>query len=295
MKAFGSIALFFGLGIAAFGDSVTFTFDKAGAIAALNPATATAADISTYMTAVLQAAGCIGCSVTVTDPTSPNKVYVDSTYTGENHVVGPNGNPVTLGTYEHAKDNTGASGIVNGLDANGAPIYDNFLSNVANSSSNGGSAILMTFSLSAGYSLGNGVSFDYEIFPDAGCQSSTNCPDPAEFEFKAGMNSLAYVNDFGVNGIVTAAFPDGNIVTAKDGVSTKNGGTTQTAAQWISTYSSSNPFASYNQLEFIDWPAAIGVDNLKLNFSRVPETNSILLLGTLALLLTPLVRRFRKA
>src|SRR5882724_8358127 len=106
MKLFGSFALFLGLGLTAFGDSVTFTFDKAGSIAALTPSNttqntgATKTDISTYMTAVLQAAGCVGCTVTVSEPNSSNnKVFVDITYTGEDHVVGPNGNPVTLGTY----------------------------------------------------------------------------------------------------------------------------------------------------------------------------------------------------
>lgn len=285
MKIFGCAALILGFGLSAFGDSVTFTFDKSGSVAALTPTTSTNTDIGNYMTAVLQAAGCIGCTVTVTNPGGAHRVYVDDAYTGESHVVGPGGSPVTLATYENAQDNTGLGGTKNTTN-------DNFISNISDGSSSGGNAILLTFSLPTGYSLGNGVSFDFEIFPDAGCQAKGSCPTPATFEFKAGENSLADVNDFGTNGVLTAAFPGAG---DPNGSSTKNGSTTQTAAQWIGTYSSSSPFASYNQLEFIDWPAAIGVDNLKLTFSKVPETSSVALLGTLALFMIPLVRRFRKA
>ena len=107
-----------------------------------------AAAVKTYMDGVLGAAG----SVAVT---SNAGAIVNNSYTGDNHVVGPGGVSVTLGTTDggvpHAAPN------------------DNFLY------THGGTYIQMIFS---GLTISD-VSFDYQIFPDDTCSNvnlPTSCP-----------------------------------------------------------------------------------------------------------------------
>lgn len=314
MKSFKVALLFAGAGLVVFGDSVaTFNFNSLGSIQTNNVSTNTT--IQNYMTGVLQAAGCVGCTVTVTDGTHGGVVFADQTYTGDGYVVGPyssgSDHPVTLGNTDGATSNTPTYTATGGADATGT--HDTFLSNVNDSATQGAvtdpGQIDLTFHLTAGYTLSGTVSFDFEIFPDGSCSqlNSTHCggaangagvfPGQPGLTFDAGLGSASAVTGFGVNGTWWGATPGaaGLGTEGHDGSSTRSvNDTTELAPQWIGNYSTS--LSSFNELNFVDWPAAIGIDNLSLTVhTPVPETSSVLLLGTLSLMLIPLVRRARKA
>jgi hypothetical protein len=288
------VVLFLGVGIFAYGDSVTFNFNSL-------TDTQTTGAIASYMTTALVASGCTGCSVTVSPGPGNSFVYADTTYTGESNVVGPGGSPDTLGTTDNAANNSATPhGGAN----------DTFISNVNDSSTSGGNQIDLQFN---GLTFNGTVSFDFEIFPNGTCPvlNSANCggspvggiyPDQPSLELESGLNGagIGAVTSFGTNGTQYAVTPS---TTGADGSSTKVGTTTELAPQWIGTWSTSTALNGNNDLNFIDWPAAIGIDNLTLNYtttggggqSPVPETSSLLLLGTVSGLLIPLFRRFRKA
>jgi len=282
-----AMSLFFGVGLSAYGDTVTFTFNSL-------TVGSTDSAIAAYMTSMLVSSGCVGCSVTVNS--GGGTVYVDTTYTGDGHVVGPGGTADTLG------NTTGATN--NGVTPNGTT--DAFISNVSNSSVSGGSQIDLQFN---GLTFDGVVSFDYEIFPDGSCPqlNSASCgggavggiyPNQPDFELKSGLNGggISLVSAFGTNGIQYGATPSS---TGADGNSTKSSASsTELAPQWIGVFSTSS-INGENDLNFIDWPAAIGVDNLTITYDppggTVPETSSLLLLGTVSILLIPAFRRCRKA
>ena len=304
MKSFATILLFVGGGLVAYGDSVaTFNFNSLAA-------GATNSQIATYMTNTLVAAGCIGCSVSVTDGTHGGTVYADQMYTGEGYVTGPSGHSVTLGNTDGATSNTPTYTATGSADAAGT--HDTFLSNVSDGSSQGAitdpGQIDLTFHLGS-YTLSGPVSFDFEIFPDGSCAqlNAANCggaangagvyPGEPGLTFDAGLGSASAVTGFGVNGTWWGATPGhaGLGTEGTDGSSARSGNdSTELAPQWIGNYSTS--LGSFNELNFVDWPAAIGIDNLSVTLqSPVPETSSVLLLGTLSLMLVPVARRFRKA
>jgi len=80
-------AVFLSGSISAYATSVNFSFDtqtiNGNTITGLSSG-ATAAQIQAYMNAVLSAAGCTGCSVTVL-----SGAVADQTYNGGGHVTGP--------------------------------------------------------------------------------------------------------------------------------------------------------------------------------------------------------------
>ena len=141
------------MGIAAQAGTLTFNFNSLAE-------NASAAAIQTYMQSVVSAA-CATCTVTITG------AYADTTYGNNaenNHVVGPSGKALTLGTSEGAMSNSDTRTGV----ANSSGTYDTFLGTVNDSGTtcNGtgiGCAIDLVFT---GLSVTN-ASFDYEIFPDA--------------------------------------------------------------------------------------------------------------------------------
>ncbi len=163
-------------------------------------------------------------------------------WTGDGHVVGPCSPSCTSVT----------------LDSSGG----NFIINNSPSSN----AITMQFT-GTNYTK---VSFDLEIFPDGTCPTGSNCgTNWPDFELVENGNP---VNTW------LAAMPGD---TAHGGSawthSTASGsGGTELAPQLI-VYNVSYTFAGpITSLQFNDWPATIGIDNLKLS---VPEPSSLMLLG----------------
>ena len=267
LKLLAATVLLLGSALSARAD-YNFTFDKIGAITGLTPS-ATQSDqssnIANYMDLILGCPiGANGC-VTVSGLNLVNGTYVpgggvavDQTYAGDGHVVGPNGKSLTLGNSNGATNNAVMP----------SSTLDSFISNTADPTSTKGplqlsQGIVITFS--HGVSLTGKFSFDYEIFPDASC--STSCGSPPDLEFV--VNGTTVHTFYGVA-------PSNPGV---DGNSTSSPAmTTETAPQLIGTYSVNLTGAT--SLEFIDWPATIGVDNMTLT----PEPKGeVFVLGLLAL------------
>ena len=227
---------------------MTFNFNT------LSPG-ATETQIANYMDGII---GCASC-VTVTGASA------DQTYNGDGHVVGSNGHSLTLGTSDGATSNSSQTP---------STTYDTFLSNITDSKYSLGTTIQIV--ISGGYSLNGAASFDYEIFPDASCQNSGSCSDSGS----SGMPDFTFAAN-GSNVFTTdAVFPS---TSGTDGSSTHSPNSalcgsscTEQAAQFIGHWTGT--FTNVTELQFIDWPTAIGVDNIKL--SSVPEPRGgVILLG----------------
>jgi hypothetical protein len=131
-------------------------------------------------------------------------------------------------------------------------------------------------------------SFDLEIFPDITCSTSSCTKTNANWpDFELDVDGTMIQEWLGIGTPGTSHNPQllGNSSTPGQ---MGPGGIVSPSF----TITSSGPNRTAT-LEFIDWPPEIAI--AKLDISRVPETSSVLLLGTLSLMLIPLVRRFRKA
>jgi hypothetical protein len=244
------------MGISAHAGSVTFNFNSLAE-------NATAAQIQTYMTSTLQAV-CATCTVTIAG------AYADTTYgnnSGNNHVVGPSGKALTLGTSDGATSNSDAAAM------HSAGTYDTFLGTVNDADNSSDNEITLVFT---GLSVTN-AAFDYEIFPDAS--------DTGAFTLTAGNNGGSQSTVFTQNGLKPSA-------TGTDGTSTRSPASNpETIVQYIGT--GSWAIASDNDIDFVDWPEAIGIDNLVLTYKTptVPEPSSIVLLASVGAFLLFKARR----
>jgi hypothetical protein len=210
--------------------------------------------IQNYMDALLNCSNC----VTVTGAAT------DTTYNGDNHVVGSNGNSLTLGTSDGATSNSSAT--PSGSD-------DTFLSNVTNSASTVSSEIIIKFSQAVTLK-----GFDYEIFPDAGCPSSSNCSGGTP-DFTFDVNGSTQV--FNTNAVFpSTSGSDGSSIHSPDSGTCSQWWCTETSAQYIGHWSGT--LTNVTQLDFIDWPAAIGVDNIDIASTPEPR-DGVFLLGALML------------
>ena len=176
-----------------------------------------------------------------------------NSYNGDGHVVGPgNGSTsLTLGTS-------------NGSTAHLSP-NDLFITNIANSSTE----IKMVFS---GLSIMS-VSFDYEIFPDGTCPTGHNCGSNwPDFTFDANGNVIFQT--------LATQPANGSHSPASGSHSTEQ------APQFIGQSGTINFAGGVSTLEFLDWPATIGIDNLVITYDPVgpsqptPEPVSFALAGT---------------
>jgi hypothetical protein len=142
---------------------------------------------------------------------------------------------------------------------------DLFITNIANTSTE----IKMVFS---GLSI-TSVSFDYEIFPDGTCPSGNSCgSNQPDFTFAADGSIIFHK--------IASTPPAGSHSPASGSSATEQ------AAQFIGTSGTINFASGVTTLEFEDWPATIGIDNLVITYgppggsSPTPEPVSFALAGT---------------
>jgi hypothetical protein len=278
MKA-AKIILFFSVVAAASATSLTAIFNFNTVAESTGTAAQAQTAIQNYMNGVLTAAGCSTCTVTVTG------AFADTNYNADGHVTGPGtsggtaSKSLTLGT----SDNAGASNLTSSVNSS----YDTFLATTNDAASLSDTQITMTFN---GFTLNgtSNASFDYEIFPNLTCTALTNSgcggaptggiyPNQPDFVFD--INGSTVVSSFGTGGTLYGVAPGSTNGNSNDSPLT----TTELAPQYIGTWAGSLNGAT--SLDFIDWPATIGVDNLVISFtpntqSAVPEPMSVLLLGT---------------
>jgi hypothetical protein len=227
------------------------------------------AAVQTYMTSALSGTG-IG--VTVTGATATNY------YTGDLHVVGPGSTaatdqPLTLGSSEGTTASGGIGAAVPYSSIrSGAPTGSQLASNKLTAGTNdtfldteGSTQITMAFTSAHIYS----ITFDYEIFPNSSCISSANCSQVPDFTFKADGRQIFHVN---------AGAPS----TSGSGSPYDNSAlTTSEQAYQLGPHTVTYNFAtSVSTLEFIDWPVAIGIDNVHITGTSNPEPATLVLFGT---------------
>jgi hypothetical protein len=208
-------------------------------------------NIALYMDTVIGCTGCVSVS---------SGVAVAQQYNADGNVVGPNGVPLTLGNSNGATNN-GVTPVAYGTD--------NYISNMAtnpNGSSDNQLSQGIVITLSKGYSFTGTFSFDYEIFPDITCQvlNAANCggamqnghfPNQPDLAFSATGGSTNVSQTFwGVTPSTVGA--DGSSIKSPDS-------NNELAPQYIGT-SGNFTLNGATTITFMDWPAAIGVDNLKL-------------------------------
>jgi hypothetical protein len=227
--------------------------------------------VQNYMQGVLGAAG----HVTVTG------AFASSSYNGDGHVAGPgNGSKsATLATWDFTHQQL--------LTTPKPFIMNNQNNDPTNSASQ---SIVMTFT---NIKI-TGVSFNYEIFPDAS-GTSTNPPD-----FTFGTNTNASI--FTVVGVVpgtTTGTDNANGTLLQSWSHSPNSGPSgkETSPQLIGSYSNLNLGAGVTQLSFDDWPAHIAINNLEIYTDPLatPEPASFILLAIGGLAGLPFLRRHLKA
>lgn len=273
--------LYFGATTPLYANGVMFDFNSLAAGAAIGNA-ATPGTITYYMNHALQAAGCIGCTVTVVGTAA------DRTWDGDGHVVGPSGHPLTLGTYggvpsaiSNAAVPTGVLGTTNNRLSG---TVNTFLADTTDHGAQVGVGAHneMYFRFS-GFSISGAVSFDYEIFP---CAVGGSCTNPPGFTLEAGTGTSGsdpLVTSFGSGGTQLAVTPSAG---APDGSSTRSpvsGASADTSKQWIGYYSTTSALNGATEVDFLDWPATIGIDNWTISWrppNQVPEPGTLLLVGS---------------
>ncbi len=216
--------------------------------------------VQTYMDGLLPA----GASVIVTGSIG------EQTYSGDGYVVGPVSGgtvyPLTLGTSDYVGT---ASASIN----TPPPVYDTF---ITNNTGNGSNAITMVFS---GLAISS-VSFDFEIFPDGTCPSLSKSacggapvsgiyPNQPDLDFEALASNGTTVYSYTWYGVQ----PTGTYTHSPNSGTSANEVAPQLIGHATITFTS-----PVTELEFIDWPQEIGIDNLQIN--SVPEPATLLLLGT---------------
>src|SRR5437588_11915190 len=193
-------------------------------------------DVQNYMNGILGAG-----TVVVTG------ARFETDYTGDGHVVGPASlggvTPLTLGSTD--------GGTQHGLP------WDSYIVN-----QDSFDRITMVFSRPVSH-----VSFDLEIFPDGtcpnvgatGCASNTSANWP-DFELWAGTPS-------GTNAVFTQLGLDPNSMTYHSSTASSN----ERAPQLLGVSGDRQLAAGVTELEFRDWPARIGIDNLNITFVTPPR------------------------
>jgi hypothetical protein len=290
-----TVGMFLSVGVSAYATTVDFTFGTqtigTTTITGLSSG-ATAAQITAYMTAVLVASGCSGCTATAVSSGSIGAV-ADQTYTADGNVTGPGtgSKSYTLGDstgpYTAGSTTTSTTGST-----------DTFIANTSDSggTNNGGSGvtsqITIQFKNIAGLTIN---SFDYEIFPDISCTAlspASDCggsgdPNRPDLVFEAGNNTSGTDTVQQTFVGVTPGTTNGNATHSP----TSGGSSAELAPQLIGTWTGS--LTGDTELDFVDWPATIGIDNLQISYGAtpVPEPAGVALFGTLVFLLAKKLRK----
>jgi hypothetical protein len=251
--AFAAAVAFWGLSAQA--ATVTFNFNSL-------TDSGTSTDIRSYMNTVLAGNG--GGTVTAV-----SGAEADNNYAGDNHVVGSTSNctscpGITLGTSDNVSYSSGnttpiAPGVLH------TSTLDTF---VMNTSADSFFTITFDFNISA-------VSFDWEIFPDAGCANGNTCgsgnfPDFKLFTNAAGTGSPVFMKVGVMPG--SATLPNDESICSSGGTCSGGGSTSgnELAPQGIGV-SGTIAFAPTNVLRFEDWPSRIAIDNLVITRTPPPS------------------------
>lgn len=221
--------------------------------------TAKSSSIADYMTAVLHTAGYANSSVQVVGALGT------ATYTGEGYVWG-NSLGTSNGATFNGANTTSANDqkTVKASGKDGFIINDNF--GIYGKKYSQFTLKFINFQIDS-------VGYDWEIFPDATCPSSNNC------------SSLPDISLYADDQLINNTF-----ATKRTVAETKN---RTYAPQGLGTVSNI-ALNNVSTLEFRDWPAEIGIDNLKLTGHVVPEPASLTLMAAGMLPLTWLARRRQK-
>lgn len=237
--AVAAVVALAGAARAAYASNITFDFNGLSTGAPLTGANS----VQSYMNGILTANG--GGTVTLSGGgLGGGSTIVTSSYNGEGHVYGPGRVSVTLGTTDNGSGHGGAN--------------DNFLYTFT------GSSIIMAF---ANVAPVNGVTFDFEIFPNADCANVNTCGGSSVPDFTFKLNGVTVPG-----GHFLASNPpagSGSPATANE--------TNPQMPPMVFSYAFGAPMTSFT-LEFDDWPATIGVDNVTL--VRTPEPGSMILIGS---------------
>lgn len=229
--------------------------------------------VQTYITSVIDGALGTGKSTGFTITGSKG----EKNYTGDSYVTGP---PITPSCVEYFQNGTckKTDTVSETLGTSDGNVHhggsnDTFLVNV------GADRITMDFPFEI-----YGVSFDFEIFPNARCPNggangcpNTDDPDWPDFTFEADDKVIfkAFGADPESDATLTYRYSPHSKLSFE-------------AAPQLLSVSGLWQFADgVTKLEFIDWPVMIGIDNLVINTTppeRIPPPNGAPEPGTLALL-----------
>jgi len=273
-------AIFVILGLASFTKAATITFNFNDLAA-----NATGSSISNPLTNDLNnGLGCNNCA-TVSVGAGAIATYGNA-YTGDGHVEG-NGTAaypaVTLG------DSNGCTVNGPGCSLPITPVLDTYLRNIGTSLTTDHVDDRITIAFT-GISI-TSLSFDYEIFPDG---SSGQPPDLIFQATDSKGNTVSTWTQYGVTPGTNNVPPGTNNGSGITWSTSVASGASESNAQRLGTWSG-NFGTPVTSLSFIDWPATIGIDNLKITTpSAVPEPSSVVFLGTVAALLLLQMRGRRK-